>query len=827
MNSQPFISRIIDLLVRRVASGLKIPEPALRMFRTANELSGLDRKTLPTELIPLNTIQIARGLLNFTLIQSLDGWVLPYWAERQYDPSDRAFVPRSHLGLSMNVTGRNWTAVGSPACATEPVVDGRGAVMPWRNRWTTECWLRSGEEVYFPSRAESVRQMLREGLPIVTTVHAIGGIRMEQTHFVSGTTLIQDIAVVNTGTRDEECALAIAIRPFNAEGACLLREIRYDPADDSFVMEGTERLTLPGAPDAICCSNHAGGDSAAFFSGGGDAEIDTRGARPLRGAGGARRSVRPAEGGTSCPSGLANGYAAYRMTLEPGERREYRTTVQLEGGTTGAASAQEVASTWLRLLDTGTGITTPDRHIDTIARASLSTLLMLTDGDSITPGPWTYHQFWFRDAAVMLRALDAFGFHAQAREVIRSFPSRQESSGYFRSQQGEWDSNGQALWTVWQHVLLSGDAAVAREMASSLERGAIWIGRKRRENGEEETGRGLMPPGLSAEHLGLADRYFWDNWWSVAGLDAYARICAIRGMIAGEKSTREEIAAYRKDIERGVQAVQKSRGIDVIPAGPSRGIDCGMIGSCAPWYPLQHYAADDERMRRTLEALSGRFFLHGLFFQQFIHSGKNPYLTLQVAQSWLHAGERERFWRMFTDVIRHASRTLNYPEAIHPLTGGGTMGDGHHGWAAAEVLLAFRNAFIREVWTPAADVPRLVLLGGLPPEWFLPGARFAIRKSPVPGGVMSIEGEATEDALSVEIEYQKTAEWGAREWQVEIPGAGGRITVNGRAAHSVALTGTETSLIHRASPGRTSVRVERSAESAAFTGHTGSRSRTR
>jgi hypothetical protein len=87
MTRPALISRMLDLLVRRIAAGLKIPEPALRMFQTANELSGLDRKTLPTELIPLNTMQISRGLLNFTLLQSLEGWVLPYWAERQYDPA--------------------------------------------------------------------------------------------------------------------------------------------------------------------------------------------------------------------------------------------------------------------------------------------------------------------------------------------------------------------------------------------------------------------------------------------------------------------------------------------------------------------------------------------------------------------------------------------------------------------------------------------------------------------------------------------------------------------------------------------------------------------
>jgi hypothetical protein len=488
--------------------------------------------------------------------------------------------------------------------------------------------------------------------------------------------------------------------------------------------------------------------------------------------------------------------------------------MSLGGKETGEGDVGQAETAWKALLGSGTEITTPDERVNTILRASLATLLMLTDGDSVTPGPWTYHQFWFRDAAVMLRALDAFAFHDQARAVILAFPSRQERSGYFRSQKGEWDSNGQALWTAWQHAVLSHDTSLIQELIAPLGKGALWIAQKRREEPDDDPRitPGLMPPGLSAEHLGLADRYFWDNWWSAAGLEAYARICRLTGRNTEEEGTRQELEEYRRDIERAVAAVQESKGIDVIPAGPARGIDCGMIGSCAPWYPLQQYPPGDMRMRRTLETLVDRYFLDGLFFQEFIHSGKNPYLTLQIAQAWLYAGERERFWDMFSNVLRHASPTLNYPEAIHPSTGGGTMGDGHHGWAAAEVALSLRSAFVREMWAPENDIPLLVLLGGLPPDWFLPGRSCAIRQAPVPGGVISIRSDSTEETLSVDIDYEKRSEGGAGEWRVQVPGGGSRITVNGSAAPSVKVSDGETSIILTPREGETHVSIERRAE---------------
>jgi hypothetical protein len=36
------------------------------------------------------------------------------------------------------------------------------------------------------------------------------------------------------------------------------------------------------------------------------------------------------------------------------------------------------------------------------------------------------------------------------------------------------------------------------------------------------------------------------------------------------------------------------------------------------------------------------------------------------------------------------------PEAIHPKTGGGAMGDGHHGWAAAEIILFLLDCLVSE-----------------------------------------------------------------------------------------------------------------------------------
>jgi len=800
MPERTLLSRLIDALVRRIAHGLRIPGEALRMFRTANALSGLDRSTLPTELIPLNTIQLSRGLLNFTVLQSLDGWVLPFWAERQYDPSDPGFVPRSHLGLSINVSRRNWTAVGAPGFPAEPVVDPRGAVMPFRNRWSIEPWLKTGGTAYYPSRAAAVRQRVVDGLPVVATLFECGPFSMEETVYVTGSTLAVEVSLTNNGPEPGGCEIAFAVRPFNPEGACLLGDIRLDGKRHALILDGTEKVILPGDPSRCHFTSRHGGDSAVSFEAPAKPDSTT---------------------GASCDAGLANGWAAYALKIGKGERRTLRALVPLEDSEAGAGAPDgrsapsgapdragmpagtldDARQAWKRALAGGTEIETPDEGVNTLLRSSVSTLLLLADGDAITPGPWTYHQFWFRDAAVMLRALDAFGYHAAARDVLRSYPARQEHSGYFRSQQGEWDSNGQALWTAWQHATLAHDDAMSPGMESALLKGAMWISQKRcREEG------GLLPRGLSAEHLGLADIYFWDDWWSVAGLEGYARLCTRRGDESGARRARDEAESLRRAVDGAVAEAMRTRGLGEIPAGPGRGVDSGMIGSCAPWYPLQLLPPGDARMRRTLETLMARYGLRGMFYQGFIHSGMNAYLTLQIAQSWLYAGEREKFWELFSAVVRSASPTLNYPEAIHPLTGGGAMGDGHHGWAAAEVAMALRSAFLNEIWS--GERPEIVLLGGVPRAWFMPGTNCAIRHAPVPGGIMSLIVESGDAETRVQVDFEKRDNRGARGWKLRIPEGVSRVTVNGRAAAGVAAENDETVITIVPAEGSTSVVIE-------------------
>ena len=119
------------------------------------------------------------------LTEPPEGWVRPWWAERQLDPGSAGYAPepsrvRYWLGdqqvsdiVLANTLGRSWTTIGMPETFDRADVDPRGLVE--LSNWSLDWWVRAGEEWVFPSRAAAVRQRLVEGMPVVETVLRVGG----------------------------------------------------------------------------------------------------------------------------------------------------------------------------------------------------------------------------------------------------------------------------------------------------------------------------------------------------------------------------------------------------------------------------------------------------------------------------------------------------------------------------------------------------------------------------------------------------------------------------------------------------------------------------
>lgn len=347
---------------------------------------------------------------------------------------------------------------------------------------------------------------------------------------------------------------------------------------------------------------------------------------------------------------------------------------------------------------------------------------MFYDGETITPGPSTYHAFWFRDATYLINGLDKLGFHKESERILLTYPSRQRQSGFFLSQRGEWDSNGQAIWTLAEHYRLTHNKNFLKKVGSSIARGAKWIAYKRRTNMYLAAGyRGLMPPGLSAEHFGLDDYYYWDDFWSLAGL----RDAAFTAQNLGKDAKNFENAYKQLDasVEESLRYVESRLAKKIMPISPSRRMDSAAIGCLAAYYPCRLIEANDQRLLNTIDFLEEKCFINGGFFHDVNHAGFGTYLTIHIAQCYI-GNRSQKAVDIMNWILSVMSSTFTWPEAIHPRTLGGTIGDGHHGWAAADFILMIRNMLFLE------ENKRLVITPVIPLSWLKKKEKIVVRQAP-------------------------------------------------------------------------------------------------
>jgi hypothetical protein len=242
---------------------------------------------------------------------------------------------------------------------------------------------------------------------------------------------------------------------------------------------------------------------------------------------------------------------------------------------------------------------------------------------------------------------------------------------------------------------------------------------------------GLLPSGFSAEHLGPNDFYYWDDFWAVAGLKAAAFLCARYKSNDEAVYFEKESCVLLESINQSLKKVDVRLKRPAMPASPYRRLDSGAIGSLAASYPLRIFEQNDPRILGTTDFLMKNCLVHGGFFHDMTHSGINPYLTLHLAQALLRAGD-PRYFGLMTAVAKLASPTGQWPESIHPRTGGGCMGDGQHVWAAAEWVMIVRNCFVRE------EGSRLILCSGIPRIWLEKNQTIAFGPAPTLFGDIQI-----------------------------------------------------------------------------------------
>jgi len=725
-----------NFILKHLALAQGFLDPTVVLFRL-QKFSRPSEVWVPTELLRLGAVLQARGLINSQAIQHNMDWIWPYWVEQQFNPRSIAFIPRAFNMTNINLSCRNWTAIGLPDLAEFPLIDPRGMVTPLFDGWSLDAWVISKDHSLIPSRLPGVQQSIHfNDFLKVTTVSKFEGMSLESAARVIVTE--DGIPVCETTFRaasPEKAWLAIALRPYNPEGISTVTEVKQITDAAGWEVNQREFVHLSAKPARYYFSSYESGDIYDQL-----VHADPPPEHQTKGA-------------VSCTIGMASSAAIY--LLQPNEVKEIIVKVPLS-----TTKIKENIS-WPQAMERSCRLSVPDQQFQFLYDSALRTLVLHSPGAEVYPGPFTYKRFWFRDAAFILNAMISAGLLKNIERIIDHFPKRQTPLGYYVSQDGEWDSNGQVLW-IMNRYLNATRTAPKKEWLRSAYKAAQWIERKRSSKDSNGLHAGLMPAGFSAEHFGPSDHYYWDDFWSVSGLTAAAELSGDEHPARAERFNNQarDLSAC---IENSLGAVQKRLNHIAVPSSPYRRLDSGAVGCLIASYPLQLWSAKDPRVLETMEYLIRKHSLHGAFYHEISHSGINAYLSLHLAQTLLRAGDA-RFFGIVKAVADLATSTGQWPEAIHPLTKGGCMGDGQHVWAAAEWILMIRNMFVRE----EEKERKLILCSGIPPEWLNKPGTLSLGPTLTPYGEISVYIQIETEGIHVSWESR----WHGAPPTVEIALAG-------------------------------------------------------
>lgn len=707
----------------------------------------------PKELVGQGAGIILAGLNNTMAFQSNPDWIWPMWYERQRNADSQAFIPTGMNLVTSNITHRNWTSIGNEGSDFEIMVDPVGMVTMGPAGWSLLPYLREKGKLHVPSlleAQEAVQTLDAQSENAVHTEYRISAkmlwsLKVEVVALQGEELVIVTQEIENRTNQTQRYAMGFSLRPYNVLNVFHIHRIKY--LDKLWRINRKAALWVLEEPNRVAIGDRKQNDPIHLAEIGSDLrKITSR-------------------------SGVAAGACEWDLGLEPWEkkrvvvvatlRKQKKESFPLFIRPTYERLVQARASAVNLPISNPFQIFLPEGRLPKVWKALHGRLHVFDDGDRFTPGTFLYHELWIRDSAFIAMLHTELGAHLKVAPKLVRFLKMQDRDGFFCSQTGEWDSNGEAIFAMVHHCICCGDQAMLEKCYPAIKAGAQWIGRQCAATAHaDKPHRGLLPSGFSAEHFGPNDHYFWDNFWALKGLEDAAWAASVLGDHAAEKWMNAFASRLRTSIQEAIRHSEVRGGGRGLPSSPYRKVDSASIGNLVSVSPLGLVSSSEQWVRETMETLWQESTCQDMFFQKIVHTGLNAYLSIQLARVFL-ALDDSRWIKVFESVLNHASSTYTWPEAIHPRTGGGCMGDGDHGWAVSEVMSFMLSILVR------VQEGVLLLGHGVPVSWYQQGVKIGVENACTRYG-------------SISWTVEKNGNMGLLRWEIKRNGMQKRIPVSFR-----------------------------------------------
>jgi len=388
-------------------------------------------------------------------------------------------------------------------------------------------------------------------------------------------------------------------------------------------------------------------------------------------------------------------------------------------------------------------ISVPDKYVQNALNASLGYLLLSMDPDGPHPGPLAHDAVWVRDSAYTGLALLQYGYENLVKTTIDTTFQSQETDGRIPPirgdnvpwQDNEWDSQGQSIFLASEYYSFTKNKLLLNEWYPNINKSANFIIDLISSSPETAAFTGLLPPSKSAEDLGPATwHHYWDNFWSVAGLEHASFVASTLGKHNDASLFLTEAHKLRKSI---LQSITNSMGPlpPYIPGSLENRSGSAMArGSVPAIWPTEVLSPNSDLIQRSFD------YYHKLWVDpdnggfRHLEGQYWPYGGIELAHAYLKIGRSDVLHQILSWTLQNQTLpgTYAWAEQVNPSNGGFSGGDMPHAWASADYVSLIREMLINEQDT------FISLFEGTPLWWFTDNRTVTIQNAPTHFGTISV-----------------------------------------------------------------------------------------
>jgi hypothetical protein len=610
-------------------------------------MSNVSKKTPPLLTGPLS-------VANTIYLCHTQGYVKPFWAERQLSPESPTFHPPIDQRHFSNTAYRSWTTLRAPGCTEHLTIDPVGMCSP-NSTWCLDIWVKQDGSFFNLTSLPGHQQTIENEKIIVTGT--CPGFTLKLEISIDKQNSAAGYLTVSLSKMTSALSLFLAIRPYGVTDVSPIRDITYH-SEGAIIVNRKLGMVLLDPPKNILCLPFSEGDTATHIG---------RWEQILK---------------TTCPESFATGYAEYRFSEQTGHVRVWLPLDKSFSIAHDLAKPLEKIQLKSWIQDFKNRHTNTDQHqkttetpLETYINKQIYHLQQAENTPYPQEDPWAWlGQFgllyWIPNTDTNFSQISQSAL-TQLTQVFKKKPTLTHAG---------------IVMLLAQHIgHLSGEKTKPDGLQKIIKL-ALSLPFPGKELGKEETKNpfdhafGKGPYWLS---------YFWASSILKIGITLIESGPQQEAMI---KRERELKLALETALEEWAQYQQLP---PMLPINTTRWHEPAIVTNLLSVFPLSVLDATGTKVSNLLLTLQNNFLHKDILFSSAHPSGYPIVENLLLAMTYL-LREDKRCYPILDWVTQQLSPTGAFPRSVHPNSHMGADGDGHHLAASGLFLTVLRHVFIQE-----------------------------------------------------------------------------------------------------------------------------------